>query len=252
LQRGATVPVLPGEFRLEGYDATRGVMSVSLQEELAPMPSRQGRFRVRAGRTILVPVAPGLFKEVFEANASGAVGLELEVEPLSGEGAGPSPAEDVLDVRPTHARVRIDAMPVAEGTLAEPGARRPPGLVTVGEVTSERELPGAQRLQVAEAAAHVAIDCARRASAEYPSLRGSLMVELERSPVGERLDPRVTVDVTVCRRLESCLLDGLKASEDVWSALGDGDRVWVPVYFKGGPLDAGSGSGPAVSGTTSP
>ena len=262
-----TVPVLPGEFRLQAYDTERGMISVSLPAELSSGKPGGLRYRMRGSASLLVPVPPGLLNEVVEAERNGRVELDVSVEALPAAPANaPDRPDDMVDARPTWVRLNIERNPVAEAAVGLPtgGGQSPrPAAIQVGPLRGEsRGFTAAAERKFADATLRVANRCALQAGAHVPSIRGALQVELERSPVGERRRPQVVLDLTVCNRLVDCLTDGLATDDDVWSVLDDGDRAWVPIYFKGAPeagtveapavADEGGGSGPAVNGSVAP
>jgi hypothetical protein len=68
-----------------------------------------------------------------------------------------------------------------------------------------------------------------------PSVRGALVIEVERTAVGQRLRPQVVVDVTVCNRLVDCVTDAMATDEALFEGLSDGQRAFLPIYFKDSP-----------------
>jgi hypothetical protein len=260
-----TVPVLSGEFKLQAYDSERGMISVSLPAEVVGAGPGAPRYRMRADAPLLVPVPPGLLGDVVDAERNGRMALDVSVEALPPVPTdGPDRPADFVEVRPTWVRLNIERNTVAEAAVGESAAAAPSaGAVEVGPTWCEaRPLAESADRQVRAATLRVARRCALQAGAHVPSIRGALQIELERSAVGERRRPKVVLDVTLCNRLVDCLTDGLSREDALWSALEDGDKAFVPIYFKGAPVaeageagaDAGGaiGNGPAVSGSVAP
>lgn len=233
-----TVPVLPDEFQIQAFDPTLGVIQVTLPPEFSETMRTRERVRVRADAPLLVPVSPALFHDVIEAKRNGRMALDLEVEPVAEtddtEGF-PARPDDLPQVRPTGVRLNIERIPVAEGDLT-PARRTSPGGVEVGRPhTDAGPLPDEASETLASAAERIARDCARKTQMHVPSVRGALVIELERTAVGQRLRPQVVVDVTVCNRLVDCVTDAMAEDTALFDGLTDGQRAFLPIYFKDAP-----------------
>jgi hypothetical protein len=233
-----TVPVLPDEFQIQAFDPTLGVIQVTLPPEFQETTRARERVRVRAEAPLLVPVSPALFHDVIEAKRNGRVALDLEVEPVgvTDENADlPTRPDDLPEVRPTGVRLNIERIPVAEGDLG-PARRVSPGGVEVGRPHTEAgPLSDEAGDALASAAERIARACAQKTQMHVPSVRGALVVELERTAVGQRLRPQVVVDVTVCNRLVDCVTDAMAEDEALFDGLLDGQRAFLPIYFKDAP-----------------
>jgi hypothetical protein len=260
-----TLPVPSGEFKLQAYDSERGMISVSLPAEVVGAGPGAPRYRMRADAPLLVPVPPGLLGDVVDAERNGRMALDVSFEALPpAPSDGPDRPADLVEVRPTWVRLNIERNTVAEAAVGEVGELAPKaGAVEVGPTWCEaRPLTEMADRQVRAATLRVARRCAVQAGEHVPSIRGALQIEVERSAIGERRKPKVVLDVTLCNRLVDCLTDGLGREDALWSALEDGDKAFIPIYFKGAPVaeagegaaDGGStgGNDPAVSGSVVP
>ncbi len=250
---GTLLFMSPGEYRIDAVDATHNQVSVQVNGELAPSQNRAA-MRLHGPQTIIVPLPGGMLRDVLEADKSGNMDLELEVEPVPPAGGDESPLAP-LDFRPVHAAFSIGRMPVAETGVTSPTAPRVPARpspVSIGDVQGEPALDTAHRAQSTLEALGVAHRCAERMRSEFAAVRGSLTMELERSLVGQPERPRLVVDAAVCRHLEECLTDELARDGALWEAIEPGQHVFVPFYFTGGEDGATDGSaggnGPAVNG----
>lgn len=260
-----TLPVPSGEFKLQAYDSERGMISVSLPAEVVGAGPGAPRYRMRADAPLLVPVPPGLLGDVVDAERNGRMALDVSVETLPPVPSdGPNRPADLVEVRPTWVRLNIERNTVAEAPVGAQAASAPrTGAVEVGPTWCEaRPLSETADRQVRAATLRVAHRCAVQAGEHVPSIRGALQVEVERSAIGERRRPKVVLDVTLCNRLVDCLTDGLGREDALWSALEDGDKAFIPIYFKGAPVadaDDGEADGattggndPAVNGSVVP
>jgi hypothetical protein len=230
--------VLPDEFQIQAFDPTLGVIQVTLPPEFSETTRARERVRVRTDAPLLVPVSPALFHDVIEAKRNGRMALDLEVEPVpepETEGDSPTRPDDLPQMRPTGVRLNIERLPVAEGDLT-PVRRTSPGGVEVGRPHTESgPLPDEAGDALAAAVERIARECARRTQVHVPSVRGALVIEVERTAVGQRLRPQVVVDVTVCNRLVDCVTDAMATDEALFEGLSDGQRAFLPIYFKDSP-----------------
>lgn len=248
----ARVELDPSEFHLQAYDTRGQILAIHAEPELAAGPRRPVGLRLtRLAQDLLLPLPPEAFGLVRDEHEAGRLKLVLTVRRSARDSAEPTPsacAGGLVDVEPTVARLLRDDFVLAEQDLDTPPKPRRIAYpeVVVGPMRTASGCPRAQHERLSGAVHETAVGCLRAAMRDVHSLNGAMMVELERSPVGEPQPPRIRVDAVVFTPLSNCLTQALAEAEDVWNAVPPGGKVWFPLYFRGSPVTLPPDEAPAA------
>jgi hypothetical protein len=256
----AEIDLDPNEFELRAYDAARHVLAVRTEEELAPSSRRPMLVHIARLHDMLLRLPPDAFSVVQDEHHAGRLRLAMVVRrdgAADSEGAptgGPCRG-GVVDVEPTRVRLERDDFVLAEADLTPPPK---PLRIAFPEVRvgTIKAAPGSPPVEIERLRAPIqeaGVQCLRTVARDVHSLNGAMTVELERSPVGEPLPPRIRIDAVVFSPLSACLPGELVDSAAIWEALPPGGKVYFPLYFRGSPVTLPPDEGtPLTKGANAP
>jgi hypothetical protein len=257
----AEIALDPNEFELRAYDASRHLLAVHTEEELAPSSRRPVLVRIARLQDVLLRLAPDAFTVVQDEHHAGRLRLAMVVRRDGGSNQADAPAGGgpcaggVVDVEPTRVRLERDDFVLAEADLTP----QPKPLriafpeVRVGAIKAANGSPPVEAERLRAPIHDAGVRCLRAVARDLHSLNGAMTVELERSPVGEPLPPRIRIDAVVFSPLSACLPGQLVDTAAIWDVLPPGGKVYFPLYFRGSPVTLPADTGtPLTRGAKAP
>ncbi len=256
----AEIALDPNEFELRAYDAARHVLAVHAAEELAPSNRRPVLVRITRLQDVLLRLSPEAFTVVQDEHHAGRLRLAMEVRREGTADADDAPTGGpcrggIVDVEPTRVRLEREELVLAEADLTPPprSLRIAFPEMRVGPIRAAQGSPPVDAERLRGPIHDAGLRCLRMAARDVHSLNGAMTVELERSPVGEPLPPRIRIDAVVFSPLSACLPGELVDTVAVWEALPPGGKVYFPLYFRGSPVTLPPDGGtPLTRGANAP
>lgn len=229
------------EFRFSGYDSELAIAGLIAPAELPPGPDRTRRVKFHRDATepILFHLPPDELLGLFAAQRESQLQLDFAVqwipdrEKTGAEDDGACP-DGAIDVRPVRMTLSNAQVPVVERDLSQDlvvEVRRISS-VRVASINADEGSPTVDGKSLEPVIETIARDCHDEVLETSPLVQGSLMMSIEKSPVGLPRRPRVSIDLLYNPALVHCLQTAMLRSRKLWTGMPAGARLNVPLYFR--------------------
>lgn len=227
--RTADVVVGADEFAIIGFDVETQALSIRPPRTL--LSDDHGPCRLRLDdEDLLLPVQSEAVQLILDAWKASALELMVRVERLDQD----LPPERIAcqQLKPVSVELRIGELKVAERVLSEPLPHPGRRAIHVGALLAESWVKPFPTRGLRDAVQLLAQVCLKRQTDAPFDVRGSISVELRKSPEGRPLRPTLAVDGLVNDSLTHCLLREMADDPMVWRDLPANALVYVPVFFR--------------------